>query len=148
MSARRAIGVGPGLWELRRIPLLGTWVNRASGCGTPPVTQERYNTAAVTLSRTYLIVLAVLVTAFVALYPYLGTMEMCDSGECPYAAQSSSHTSSAGLASVCMSAVLSAFPALLAFALFRGRNLPTGDSRPMQLYLSPDPPPPRSFLSW
>jgi hypothetical protein len=127
--------------------LLGTSVNTALTCGTRPVPQKRYN-AAVTLSRTTLIVLAVVVAAFVALYPYLGTMGMCDSGECPYAAQSSSHTSAAGLASVCMSAVLSAFPALLAFALFRWHRLPTGDSRPMQFYLSPNPPPPRSFLSW
>jgi hypothetical protein len=101
-----------------------------------------------TLRHTYLLILAALVAAFVALYPYLGNMEMCDFGECPYAAQSSSHTSSAGLASVCVSAVLSAFPAMLAFALFRGRRLPAADSRPTQLYLSPDPPPPRSFLSW
>jgi hypothetical protein len=109
--------------------------------------QARYN-AAVTLSRTYLIVLATLVAAaFVALYPYLGAMEMCDSGECPYAAQSSSHTSTAGLASVCVSAVLSAFPAMLAFALLRGHRLAAAHWRPMQLYLSLDPPPPRSSLS-
>lgn len=101
-----------------------------------------------TLRHTYLFALAVLVAAFVAVYPYLGNMEMCDFGECPYAAQSSSHTSSAGLASVCVSAVLSAVPAVLAFALFRGRRLSAADSRPMQFYLSPDPPPPRSFLSW
>jgi hypothetical protein len=102
----------------------------------------------VTLRRAYLVALAVLVATFVALYPYLGNRGMCDSGECPYATQSSSHTSSTGLASVCVSAVLSAFPAVLAFALFRGRRLPAADSRPAELYLSPDPPPPRSFLSW
>ncbi len=106
--------------------------------------QARYN-AAVTLRNRYLFALAVLVAAFVSLYPYLASMGMCDSGECPYAAQTSSHTSSAGLASVCVSAVLLAFPVMLAFALLRGRRLPAADSRPMQLYLSPDPPPPRSF---
>jgi hypothetical protein len=106
-----------------------------------------YNVVALTLRSTYLFVLAVLVAAFVALYPYLGTMEMCNFGECPYAAQSSSPTSSAGLSSACVSAVLSAFPAVLALALFRGRRLPAGDARPTQLDLSPDPPPPRSFLS-
>jgi hypothetical protein len=104
-----------------------------------------YNPATVDSGRTILIVLAFLVTAFVALYPYLGSMEMCDFGECPYAAQSSSHTSSAGLVSVCVSAVLSAVPAVLAFALFRGRRLPAANSRSTQFYLSPDPPPPRSF---
>ncbi len=99
-----------------------------------------------TLRHTYLFALAILVAAFVALYPYLGAMEMCDSVECPYAAQSSSHTSSAGLA-VCVSAVLLAFTVVLAFALFRGRRLPTAHWRPTELYLSPDPPPPRYFLS-
>ena len=101
-----------------------------------------------TLRHTYLFVLAVLVAAFVALYPYLGSMEMCDFGECPYAAQSPAHTSSAGLVSVCVSAVLSAVPAMLAFAMLRGRRLPATDSRSTQFYLSPDPPPPRPFFSW
>jgi hypothetical protein len=87
--------------------------------------------------------LAVLVTTFVALYPYLGDMGMCNSGECPYAAQSSSHTSSSGLASVCVSAVLSAFPVMLAFATLRGRRLSDERSRPAQFFLSPDPPPPQ-----
>ncbi len=87
--------------------------------------------------------LAVLVATFVALYPALGNMGMCDSAECPYAAQSSSHTSSAGVASVCVSAVLSAFPAMLAFATLRGRRLFDERSRPAQFFLSPDPPPPQ-----
>jgi hypothetical protein len=106
-----------------------------------------YNALTVDLHRTTVVILAVLVAAFVALYPYLGAMEMCDSGECPYAAQSSHTTTSSGLASACLIAVLSAFPAVLAFALFRGRLLPAADKRPTQLYLSPDPPPPRAFLS-
>jgi len=87
------------------------------------------------------------VATFVALYPYLGNVGMCDFGECPYVVQSSSHTSAAGLASVCISAVLSAFPAVLAFALLLGRRFPAADSQPAELYLSPDPPPPRTFLS-
>ena len=111
-------------------------------CVTPTVTQKRYNRT-VSLRHIYFFTLAVLVATFVALYPYLGNMGMCDAAECPYAAQSSSHTASAGVASVCVSVVLSAFPAVLAFALLRGRHLPAGASRPLQLYLSPDPPPPR-----
>jgi hypothetical protein len=101
----------------------------------------------VTLRNRYIFALAVLVAAFVALYPYLGNMEMCDLGECPYAAQSSSHTAPTTPTSVCVSVVLSAFPAMLAFALLRRRHLPASDSRPTELYLSPDPPPPRFFLS-
>ena len=108
-----------------------------------------YNASILMLRHTYLVAFVVLVAAIVAsYYPYLGVMGMCDPAECPYAAQASSHnTSSTGLASVCVSAVLSAFPAVLALALFRGRRLPAADSRPGQLYLSPDPPPPRTFLS-
>ncbi len=105
-----------------------------------------YNVPTLNLRRTYLVALAVLVTVFVAFYPYLGAMEMCDLEECPYAVQASSHTSSAGLASVCISAVLSAVPAVLALALFRQRGLLALEARPGQLYLSPDPPPPRTFL--
>ena len=99
------------------------------------------------MRSTCLFALAVLMSVFVALYPYLGSMGMCHSGECPYAVQSSSHASSAGLASVCISAVLSAFPAVLAFALLPGRRFPAADSQPAELYLSPDPPPPRACLS-
>ena len=89
--------------------------------------------------------LAVLVATVVALYPYLGDMGMCDSAECPYATQSSSHTSSSGLASVCVGAVMSAsaVPALLAFATLRARRLSDERSRPAQFFLSPDPPPPQ-----
>lgn len=113
--------------------------------GGPPLTQKRYN-AAVTLRRTPLVALAVLVAAFVALYPYSGAMEMCDFGECPYAAQSPSHTSSAGVAT-CLTAVLAASGvARLASAMLRGRRLLTEDRSPAQLYLSPDPPPPRTSL--
>ena len=109
----------------------------------PPWTRKLYNPA-VSLRRTHFFALAVLVATVVALYPYLGDMGMCDSAECPYATQSSSHTSSSGLASaVCVGAVLSAFPALLAFATPRGRRLSDERSRPAQFFLSPDPPPPQ-----
>jgi hypothetical protein len=98
-----------------------------------------------TVRRTYLGAIAVFVAAFVALYPYLGAMDTCDPGECPYATFTS-ETAAASLASACVSAVLSVLPAFFAFALFRGRRSPTPDSRPSQVYLSPDPPPPRALL--
>ncbi len=97
----------------------------------------------VSLRRIHFFALAVLVATVVALYPYLGDMGMCDPGECPYAARSSSHTSPSGPASVCVGAVLSALPALLAFATLRGRRLSDERSRPAQFFLSPDPPPPQ-----
>ncbi len=95
------------------------------------------------LRHVHLFALAVLVATVVALYPYLGDMGMCDSVECPYATQSSSHTSSSGLALVCVGAVLSAVPAMLAFATLRARRLSDERSRPAQFFLSPDPPPPQ-----
>jgi hypothetical protein len=101
-----------------------------------------YNAPTLNLRRAHLIVLAVLVAAFVALYPFLGAAEMCDAGECPYATHSS-NTASAGLSALCLGAVLSAISAVLAPIAFRGRRSIDADSRPTQLYSSPDPPPPR-----
>ncbi len=117
-------------------------MNRASIWVALPLIRKRYNLA-VSLRHIHFFALAVLVATVVALYPYLGDMGMCDSAECPYATQSSSHASSSGLASVCVGAVLSAFPALLAFATLRGRRLSDERSRPAQFFLSPDPPPPQ-----
>lgn len=105
-----------------------------------------YTPVALTVRRTYLLAFGVLVTAFVSLYPYLGAMEMCHFGECPYAAQSStqSSTASTGLTGLCLSAVLATSPAgILAFAMLRGRRLFDERSRPAQFFLSPDPPPPQ-----
>lgn len=97
-----------------------------------------------TLRRTYLVALAVLVAAFVALYPYLDGMDMCEVGECPYAAHSSYGGSSSPAAAACVSAVLAAsFAGVLAFVAFRGRRVVIDDSRPTQFHLSPDPPPPQ-----
>ena len=104
--------------------------------------RKRYNPA-VFSRHVHFFALAVLVATVVALYPYLGGMGMCDSAECPYAMQSSSHTSSSGLVSACVGAVLSAVPALLAFAPLRGRRLSDERSRPAQFFLPPDPPPPQ-----
>jgi hypothetical protein len=101
-----------------------------------------YNAPTLNLRRAHLIVLAVLVIAFVALYPYLGAAEMCNPGACPYATHSS-HAASAGFSALCLGAVLSAICAVLAPIASRGRRSVVADSRPMQLYSSPDPPPPR-----
>gem|GEM_PF-1598044 len=105
-----------------------------------------YTPVALTVRRTYLILLAILVSAFVSLYPYLGAMEMCHSGECPYAAQSSTQSSGSftGLAGLCLSVVLAASSAgLLGLATIRGRRLFDERSHPARFYFSPDPPPPR-----
>ncbi len=95
------------------------------------------------MRRTYLLSLAILVTLSVSLYPYLGEMEMCLSGECPYAAQTSTQ-SSVGLAGLCLGVVLAVSSAgVLAFATPRGPRLHDEGSRPAQFILSPDPPPPQ-----
>lgn len=88
--------------------------------------------------RTPLVALAILVAVFVALYPYLGGADMCDHSECPYAA----HSASGGFSTVCLIAVLAVVPAVrtLAKSQPRGATLVT---RPVELFLSPDPPPPR-----
>ena len=99
---------------------------------------------ALTLRSTYLFALVVLVAAFVALYPYLGAMEMCDSGECPMAV----HSASIGFSTTCLVAVVVASSAtVLGFAAARGRRVATSDTRPMEFYLSPDPPPPQFPLA-
>ncbi len=95
------------------------------------------------MPRTYMVALAVIVTTFVALYPYLTGMDSCGTGECPYAVQSS-HGASVGFGAACVTALLAAFfmAAFASFA-FRGRYIMPVEAPPSQLYLSPDPPPPR-----
>lgn len=104
---------------------------------------------ALTLRRTYLVAFAVLVTVFVAFYPYLGAMGHCgDHGEeCPYAAQSS-HTTSAGFMATCLSAALAVSSvAVLALSILYRRRVIGNDTRPVGVFLSLDPPPPRLSLS-
>ncbi len=96
-----------------------------------------------TARRTLVITLVILVTAFASLYPYLAGMDMCEVGECPYAAQSSHEGSPGSVAATCVSAVLASSVAMLAFAASRGRRFFVVISRPAEPYLSPDPPPPR-----
>jgi hypothetical protein len=97
-----------------------------------------------TLPRAYLLALAMLVTAFVALYPYLDSMEMCDSGECPMAA----HSASAGFSAVgCLIvAVVASAPTMLRALSALRMSGAASEQRPLQVFSSPDPPPPRSFL--
>jgi hypothetical protein len=107
---------------------------------------ERYTLEVLTVRRTYLFALALLVAAFVALYPYLDSMQMCDSGECPMAAHSSASVgfSAAGCLIV---AVLASVPTMVR-ALFALRmSGAASEQRPLQVFSSPDPPPPRFFLS-
>jgi hypothetical protein len=137
-------GGGERLAGRRYVPAKAKTSNLLAGRARSAAPAGRlYTLAALTVRRTYLLAFGILVTAFVSLYPYLGAMEMCHFGECPYAAQSStqSSTTSTGL---CLSAVLAATPAgILAFAMLRGRRLFDERSRPAQFFLSPDPPPPQ-----
>lgn len=113
-----------------------------------PSRRETVYCGAVTVRRTYLLSLAVLVTLFVTLYPYLGAMEMCHPGECPYATQTSTQSSgsSNGILGLCLSAVLAAsFTGFFGLTAIRGRRRFDERLRPARFYLSPDPPPPRSL---
>ncbi len=108
-----------------------------------------YNLVTLMMRRTHPILLAILVTAFVSLYPYLGTMEMCHSDECPYAVQSSTQSpiSSAGITGLCLGAVLAVSSAgVLAFGSRYGRRIISDDARPGDIFLSLDPPPPQLSL--
>ena len=99
-----------------------------------------------TAKRTYLLALALLVAAFVALYPYLDSMDMCDSGECPMAA----HSASAGIsaAGCLIVAVLASVPTLVRALSALRMSGAASEQRPIQVFSSPDPPPPRALLSW
>jgi hypothetical protein len=102
-----------------------------------------YNLAVVNPGRTTLIILALVVAAFVALYPYLGSMGMCDSGECPQIV----HSASGGFSTACLiAAVLVVVPVLRAVTGFGWRSA-TSELRPIQVFSSLDPPPPRLLPS-
>ena len=99
-----------------------------------------------TLHRTYLLVLAVLVAALVALHPYLDEAGLCGLGGCPDASQSS-HEAHVGFSTTCLVVVLVGFSVLpSASAAFFGRRRAADPLRPTEARLSPDPPPPRVSL--
>jgi len=95
-----------------------------------------------TRRRILLVLLAVILAAFVTLYPYWD----CGPGECPEAAQLSHAASAASLAACIVAVLVAASYASIALApLFRGRRC-DGLQRPAEVYLPPDPRPPRPFL--
>lgn len=95
------------------------------------------------MRRSLLLFLAVLLAAFVAFYPYLDGMGLCVSGGCPDAQQASSSTTPGGFSGVCLLvAVLGSSAGMIVLTL--GRMWPATTGRRLtQLYLPPDPPPPR-----
>ncbi len=99
-----------------------------------------YTMGVLAVPRTYMITLAAIVATFVALYPYLASTGSCETGKCPYAVQSSQGAAGAG---ACVAVLAASSAVSFAFAAFRRHRLPAIDRRPAQLYLSPDPPPPR-----
>lgn len=85
------------------------------------------------------VLLAVLVAAFVVLYPLLD----CGPEGCPEVSQSS-HAAHAGLSTACLAAVLvGSGVAAPIFLPFLGRRRITNPRRPVETYLSPEAPPPR-----
>lgn len=85
---------------------------------------------ALTRRPTYCLAVAVLVAAFVALHPYLGSFEFCGPQGCPHGVEA--HVSaSVDPSATAVLAITSAASA----AFVR----PTSDRPPTQTYLSPDP---------
>jgi hypothetical protein len=91
------------------------------------------------LRRAHLVVLAVLVAAFVALYPYLDSMGMCHSGECPQVV----HSASDGLSTACMVVAVLVGVSVLRAVTKSGLRGAISEVQPIQVFSSPDPPPPR-----
>ncbi len=115
----------------------------SGGCPWGDLGRERYTLVVLTVRRTYLLALALLVAAFVALYPYLDSMEMCDSGECPMATHSAAGFSAVGCLIV---AVVASAPTMVRALSALRMSGAASEQRPLQVFSSPDPPPPRSFL--
>ncbi|MEW6638329.1 MAG: hypothetical protein AB1425_16100 [Actinomycetota bacterium] len=102
-----------------------------------PENARGYEPPTLMLRRTYLIALAILVAAFVALHPCLGAAGFCDPGGAPHATQAHAAPSVDPSAAASLALVASFALALAAFLR------PVSDRRPDQAYLSPDPHPPR-----
>ncbi|MGB3633918.1 MAG: hypothetical protein WA982_07750 [Rubrobacteraceae bacterium] len=93
-----------------------------------------------------LILVAVLVALFGALHPALDAAGLCGSGKCPDMVESApgGHT---GFSLSCIAFVISASGvAMFALASISLRRRLSDPSKPHELYLSPEPPPPRSPL--
>lgn len=90
-------------------------------------------------SRTLLLVLAVLVFAFAGLYPYLDATEACGDPGCPQFVQSHTPVSVELPAGTLGAPLATAALALARRVIHRFAS----DREPAQVYLSPDPDPPR-----
>ncbi len=109
-----------------------------------------YNPPILDSRRTYLhVATAVLVAAVVTFYPYLSEVGFCGgpSGQCPQALQGQGMPST-GLGATCVAAVLVTSFAALIIGLRRRRYHRFSDPKPLELHLSPEPPPPRAYLSF
>lgn len=96
------------------------------------------------MRRTTLLALAILVAAFVTLYPALDSAGMCDSGECPQIVNSAS----GGFSGTCVPALASLAAAPVVGAAAAGLRLreATTVQSPSQIYYAPESPPPRLSL--
>jgi hypothetical protein len=117
---------------------LGKLVNINAGV------KSSYTLAVMSYLRcTCLVAIAVLVAAFVALYPLLD----CGPGGCPEVSQTS-HAAHAGLSTACLAAVLVGLSvAAPIFFPSLGRRRIANPRRPIETYLSPEAPPPRVLPS-
>jgi hypothetical protein len=122
---------------------------KAGGVPVASASTLPYNPPTLDSRRTYVLVAtAVFVVAIVTLYPYLGAAGFCGhSDQCPEALQGQGMPAT-GLGATCVAAVLVTSSAALAIGLQRLRNHRFSDPKPLEIHLSPEPPPPRSYLSF
>lgn len=91
--------------------------------------------------RMLLPALVILVAAFSIFYPYLSVTGSCGEAGCPELAQAHA-SASVALPATGFAVVVAALAVALALTAL-GRSLLTSDRRPEEVYLSPDPRPPR-----
>jgi hypothetical protein len=88
--------------------------------------------------RRLMLALALVVLAFASLYPYMDATGSCGDPGCPEFSHSHS-AAPAELPTGALVAVLAAVPALAGSVRLR----PASDRKPAEIYLAPDPEPPR-----
>lgn len=88
--------------------------------------------------------LAALMLAFAVFYPYLDAAGSCGDPGCPHFAHAPASAELPAGVLIAAFAVLAAAPALG----WRARRRFPSDRKPVEIYLSPEPHPPRPRIAW
>ncbi|CAN5680996.1 hypothetical protein BH24ACT22_BH24ACT22_16310 [soil metagenome] len=93
-----------------------------------------------------LVLVVILVALFGAFYPVLDAAGLCGSGKCPEMVESSSG-GHAGFSLTCIAVFIpGGGGAMFALAAISLRRRSADHSMPHELYLTPEPPPPKALL--